>query len=325
MGIRRRRWVASGISLLAVPGAILAQTASKIWRIGYLSQGNGPGEYLRAFVEGMRALGYAEGRNISIEYRFSGDQRDRLLDLARELVQLKVDIIVADGSQPIKEAKIATSTIPIVMLAPSDPVGSGYVASLARPGGNVTGNSMTSTDLAAKDLELVREFLPKATRVALLGSRGIGVSLFGEQVRAAATKAGITLAIRQLDKPEVLASALAALLRERPQLLIVQYSTHANNHRKEIIEFAARHRLPAIYGSRSFVDAGGLLSYGPSLPEMFRHAASFVDRIFKGAKPADLPVEQPTKYEMFVNASTAKALGISIPQSLLLRAEEVIQ
>ncbi len=322
--MKRRDAVTAFIASSAAPVALFAQTPGKVWRIGYLSQAKGHTDFARAFVEGMRALGYTEGQNISIEYRFSGDQRDRLLDLARELVQLKVDIIVADGSQPIKWAKIATSAIPIVMLAPSDPVGSGYVANLARPGGNVTGNSMTSTDLAAKDLQLVREFLPKATRVALLGA-GVAVSQFGEQVQEATTKAGITLAVQHLTEPEVLASALAALQRERPQLLIVQYSTHTSNHRKKIIEFAALHRLPAIYGSRNFVDAGGLLSYGPNLSEMFRHAATFVDRIFKGAKPADLPVEQPTKYEMFINLKTAKALGIAIPQSLLLRADEVIQ
>lgn len=323
--MKRRDAVTAFIASSAAPVALFAQTPGKVWRVGYLSQASGHTDFARAFVEGMRTLGYTEGQNISIDYRFSGDQRDRLLDLARELVQLKVDIIVADGSQPIKEAKIATSAIPIVMLAPSDPVGSGFVASLARPGGNVTGNSMTSTDLAAKDLQLVREFLPKATRVALLGAGGSAASGFGEQLQAATTKAGITLAVQHLTGPEVLASALAALQRERPQLLIVQYSTHASNHRKKIIEFAALHRLPAIYGSRSFVDAGGLISYGPNLSEMFRHAATFVDRIFKGAKPADLPVEQPTKYEMFINLKTAKALGIAIPQSLLLRADEVIQ
>ena len=312
-------------ALVVAPGVARAQPTGKVWRIGYLSQGAGPNANIQAFIEGLRSLGYVEGRNLLIEYRWANESLERLEDLVKELVQLKVDVIVADRSSPVAAAKRATSTIPIVMPAPSDPVGSGFVASLAHPGGNLTGMSMMSTDLAGKDLELVRELSPKATRVALLGAGFSTGRLFSEQVQAAARKTGITLAIEHLEKPEALAGALGALLRERPQLLIVQHSGIANIHRKQIVEFAALHRLPAIYGSRGFADAGGLMSYGPSLLEMVRHAAYFVDRIFKGAKPADLPVEQPTKFEMVINLKTAKALGLTVPYALRLQATELIE
>ena len=311
--------------IFAATGLAHAQPAGKVWRIGYLSQASVPNDLFRAFVEGLRSLGYVEGRNISIEYRYSGENTERLPDLAKELVQLKVDVIVTQSSLPVAAAKGATSTIPIVMAAPNDPVGNGLVASLARPGGNATGMSMMSTDLAGKDLELVREFSPKATRVALLGTGGNTGSLFSEQLQAAARKTGISLAIQQVNKAEALAEALAAFQRERAQLLIVQHGAFANDHRKQIIEFAALQRLPAIYGSRGFADAGGLLSYGPSLLEMYRRSAYFVDRIFKGAKPADLPVEQPTKFEMVINLKTAKALGLTVPYALRLQATELIE
>ena len=314
-----------GTGTFTAPGAAQGQPAGKVWRIGYLSQASVPNDFFRAFVEGLRALGYVEGRNIYIEYRYSGENTERLPDLAKELVQLKVDVIVTQSSLPVAAAKGATSTIPIVMTAPNDPVGNGLVASLARPGGNATGMSMMSTDLAGKYLELVREFSPKATRVALLGTGGSTGSLFSEQLQAATRKTGISLVIRQVNKADALAEALATFQRERPQLLIVQHGAFANDHRKQIIEFAALHRLPAIYGSRGFADVGGLLSYGPSLLDMYRHAAYFVDRIFKGAKPADLPVEQPTKFEMVLNLKTAKALGLTMPYTLQLRATELIE
>ena len=232
---------------------------------------------------------------------------------------------MTDGSRPVAAAKDATSTIPVVMAAPSDPIGSGFVASLARPGGNLTGMSMTSSDLAAKDLELLREFAPKATRVALLTNTSSNGKRFTEWLQAATSRTGMTLAVQRVEKAEQLPGALAALLRERPELMVVQYGTFSLTHSKEIIEFVMLNRLPAIYGSRAFADSGGLLSYGPDLTEMFRRAAYFVDRIFKGAKPADMPVEQPIKYELFINQKTASALGLTIPKSLLLRATEVIQ
>ena len=322
---RRRPLIAGAMALFCGPRFVAAQTPAKVWRIGYLSQGAGENNYTRAFVEGMRALGYIEGRNISIEYRFSGEQWDRLPILANELVQLKVDIIVTEGSRPVTAVKGATSTIPVVMAAASDPIGSGFVTSLARPGGNLTGMSMTSSDLASKDLELLREFAPKATRVALLTNPTSNGKRFTEQVQAAARSTGMTLAVQAVEKAAELPGALAALLRERPQLMVVQYGTFSLTHRREIIEFAALNRLPAIYGNRALAESGGLLSYGPDLTDMYRRAAYFVDRIVKGAKPADMPVEQPTKYELFINQKTASALGLTIPQSLLLRANDVIQ
>lgn len=325
MNMQRRPLMVGGIVLLAATSAPFAQTPAKVWRIGYLSQGAGENNHTRAFVEGMRALGYIEGRNLSIEYRFSGEQWDRLPVLANELVQLKVDAIVTEGSRPVAAVKGATSTIPVVMAAASDPIGSGFIASLARPGGNLTGMSMTSSDLAAKDLELVREFAPKATRVALLTDPTSAGRRFTEQLQAAVSRTGMTLAVQAVEKAEQLPGALAALLRERPQLMVVKHGTFSLTHRKEIIEFAALNRLPAVYGNQAFANSGGLLSYGPDLIDMYRRAAYFVDRIVKGAKPADMPVEQPTKYELFINQKTASALGLTIPQSLLLRATEVIQ
>lgn len=323
--IRACAALGAGTGVFTATDAARAQQAGKIWRIGYLSQASVPNDLFRAFVEGLRALGYVEGRNISIEHRHSGENTERLPDLARELVQLKVDVILIQSSLPVAAAKGATSTIPIVMAAPNDPVGSGLVASLARPGGNATGMSMMSSDLAGKDLELVREFSPRATRVALLGTGGNTGSRFSEQLQAATGKTGISLAVQQVNKAEALAEALAAFQRERPQLLIVQHGAFANTHRKQIVDFAALQRLPAIYGSRGFADAGGLLSYGPSLLEMYRHAAYFVDRIFKGAKPAELPVEQPTRFEMVINLKTAKVLGLTVPHLLRLQATEMIE
>ena len=262
-----------------------------------------------------------------IEYRWAAGKGERLPELATELVRLKVDVIVTTAQGPVVAAKRATSTIPIVMTAPSDPVGSGLVASFARPGGNVTGMSLQSTDLAAKRLQLLRELLPKATRVAVLITykSSPSATLFVEEIQTAAKKMGITLVLQQALEAELLAGAFSAMRRERAQALVLQVTPFTNEHRKQIVELAAQHRLPALFESRGFVDVGGLMSYGPSLSEMFRRAAFYVDRIFKGAKPADLPVEQPMKFELFINGKTAKALGLKIPYSILLRADKVIE
>jgi putative ABC transport system substrate-binding protein len=311
--------------LIAAPDAARAQQPGKVWRIGFLGLSSGPNENIEAFREGLRSLGYIEGRNVLIEYRWAAGKEERLWEMAAALVRLKVDIIVTQATSPVTAAKLATSTIPIVMTAPNDPLGSGLVASLAHPGGNVTGMSMQSTDLAGKHLQLLRELAPKATRVAVLTQIGSTSALFIEQIQAATKRMGITLVTQQLNETEALVGAFAAMQRARTQALIVPRNTFTGDNSKRIVALAAQHRLPAIYGSRASVDVGGLMSYGPSLPALYRHAASYVDKIFKGAKPADLPVEQPIKFEMVINLKTAKALGLTIPQSVLARADEVIR
>jgi putative ABC transport system substrate-binding protein len=324
--ITRRKVLLALAALAAAPA--YPQQPGKIWRIGFLAQTDGPNKNIAAFVDGLRSLGYVEGRNLAIEYRFAAGNVGMLPAMAAELVRLNVDLIATQATEPIAVAKRATSTIPIVMTGPTDPVGSGLVASLAHPGGNVTGMSIQSTELAGKDLQLLRELIPKATRIAVLtqtDGKGITGSLFIEQIQAASKKMEITLVGQHVNEAEALADAFAAMQRARVQALIVQHTTFADSHRKPIVDLVARHRLPAIYGSRGIVDAGGLMSYGPSLPDVYRRAAYHVDRIFKGAKPADLPVEQPTKFEMVVNLKTAKALGLTIPQSVLLQADEVIR
>ena len=314
-----------GIVLLAAPSALFAQAPKKVWRIGYLGLSAGPNETTEAFREGLRSLGYVEGRNLLIDYRWAAGKNERLPELAAELVRLKVDLIVAGATSPVAAAKLATSSIPIVMPAPGDPVGSGLVASLARPGGNVTGMSMQSTELAGKHLQLVRELVPKATRVAVLTQTGVAGNLYVAQVKESAGKMGFVVMPHVLGQGGELEAAFAAMQRERVQVLMVTRNTLNFGNRERIVALAAQYRLPAIFGSCDMIGSGGLMCYGPSLAAMYRYAAIYVDRIFKGAKPSDLPVEQSTTYEMVINAKTALALDIAIPQPLLLRADEVIR
>ena len=324
--MNRRDTVLALAALGAAPLSTRAQQADKVWRIGFLSSASGPDESIEAFREQLRSLGYLEGRNLLIEYRWGAGKEERLPELAAELVRLKVDVIVTRGQQSVVAAKRATSTIPIVIGSAADPVGTGLIDSLARPGGNITGISFVASDLAGKRVQLLREILPEATRVAVLVLKGgPAVPLFIEPIRTAAQRMGITLVVQDVNEAEALAGAFAVMQRERAQVLIVQLSPFTDDHRKRIVELAAQHRLPTIFESRGSVDVGGFISYGPGLPEMFRRAAFYVDRIFKGAKPADLPVEQPTKIEMVINLKTAKALGLTIPQSLLVRADEVLR
>ncbi len=325
MNIRRRPLIASGI-LLGAHGALFAQTPDRVWRIGVLSTLSGPDEAIRAFVEGLRGLGYVEGRNLSIEFRWAAGKVDRLPELAKELGLLKVDVIFAPSGATALVAKGATSSTPIVMAIGADPVAIGLVGSLGRPGGTVTGTTNMSTDIAGKSLQLLREWFPKTTRIAVLARKGAPATpLYPEQLRAAAQVAGVVLVLQQANQPEALAGAFAAMQQARAQALVVMASPFTSEHRKQIVELAAQHHLPAVFGRREFVEAGGLMSYGPSQLALTRRAAYFVDRIIKGAKPADMPVEQPNTFELLINAKTTKALGITIPQSLLLRADEVIQ
>jgi putative ABC transport system substrate-binding protein len=325
--MNRRDTVLALLALGTAPQLAIAQQAGTVWRVGYLAPGSGPNAFVEAFREELRSLGYIEGRNLSIEYRYAAGKEERVPELAAELVRLKVDVIVTPATPTIAAAMRSTSTIPIVMIAPTDAVGSGLVASLARPGGNVTGMTYLSTDLAGKRLQLLREVLPKATRVAVLALKGGGsaTELFLEKLRAAARQMGVTLIVRMENEAAALGDAFAAMRRERAQALIVELTPFTGENRKRIVELAAQHRLPTLIETSGFVREGGLMSYGPSLLEMFRRSAHYVDRIFKGAKPADLPVEQPTKFELVINMKTAKALGVTIPQSLLARADEVIR
>ena len=324
---RRRLVIALGAGALASPFGSFAQQPEKVWRVGFLSARSGPDKQIEAFQEQMKALGYVEGRNLSVVYRWAAGKEDRLREMAAELAQLKVDVLVASGTASVAAAKRATGSVPIVMSAVPDPVGNGLVASLARPGGNVTGVSSLSNEIAAKRLQLIREVVPKATRVALLAASAGAPSfpLFLEQLRPAAKQMGITLLVKRVGAAEEFAGVFVAMQRDRVQALLIHQSPFISDHRGRIAELALQHRLPAIEALREFVALGGLMSYAASGAELFRRAAFYVDRILKGAKPADLPVELPTKFELFINRKTARTLRLSIPQSLLVSADEVIE
>ena len=323
---RRRQLLFVASALLAAPFAVKAQSSGKVYRIGCLFLRAGPSSVDEAFLQGMRELGYIEGRNLSIEYRWAAGNQGRLPELALELVRLNVDVIVGAANPPIEAAKRATNTIPIVMAVVSDPVDTGLVSSLARPGGNVTGMTLMTGDLAGKRLQLLRELIPEATRVALLttyasDSRRPVI----EQMLAAARQLGIQLLVQTCNKSEELPSSFAAMRQQGVQGIILPISPFLTNNMKRVLELTLQHRLPTMYEVPGLVDQGGLVSYGPSTVEMYRRAALYVDKILKGAKPAELPVEQPTKFELVINTKTAKALGIKIPQSILLRADRVIE
>jgi putative ABC transport system substrate-binding protein len=316
--------------LLAAPLAAEAQPREKVPRVGYLSPGS-PSEPFRrrrfeAFRQGLRELGYVEGQNIAIESRWAEGKYDRYSVLAADLVRLKVDVIVAVGGRATQDAQQATRTIPIVMSVVIDPVGSGLVASLARPGGNVTGLTIMASDLVGKQLELLKEVVPKVSRVALLwnpANPGSAPQL--RQAEAAARALGVRLQPLEARGPQEIDSAFAAMTRERAGALLILPDAIFGNQRRQIAELAAKRRLPSLLGVGEYAEAGGLMTYSANNLDLERRAATFVDKILKGAKPADLPVEQPAKFELVINLRTAKAIGLTIPQSLLLRADEVIQ
>ena len=317
--------------LLALSYSASAQQAKKVLRIGYLSGGDPASESARAelFRLALRERGYIEGQNIAIEYRYSEGKRDRLLELAAELVRLKVDIIVVTGgNRIIPVAKNATKTIPIVMTgAGIDPVDAGLVESLARPGGNVTGVTNLTGELGGKRLELFKEAVPKVARVAVLHDPGTAASVHQvkEVLPAAARALGLTIKPWEVQGTDGFERVFAALNKERPDGLYVSLGPLMLANGKRIAGFALKSRLPSIYVRREFVDAGGLMSYGADLADSYRRVAYYVDRILKGAKPADLPVEQPTKFELVINLKTAKQIGLTIPQSMLYRADRVIK
>jgi putative ABC transport system substrate-binding protein len=329
--IARRTFLAgTGTVLLATPLAAKAQQAAKVYRIGLLggSPPNSPGgrRAWEGFFRGMRELGYVEGQNILVEGRFYGDHTERLPTLAAELVRLKVDIIVAGAAPAPEAAQRATSTIPIVMAIHADPVGSGLVASLAKPGRNITGLSTFAPELTGKRLQLLKEVVPGISRVAMLTNPTDTTQAFLlREAKVAAGPLKVRLQVLEARAPSDLAGAFSAMTKERAGGVIVINSSMFTAERTRIAELAAQSRVPAIYAVKDFAEAGGLMTYGISLGESFRRAATYVDKILKGAKPSNLPIEQPTTFELVINLKTAKALGLTIPPSLLGRADEVIQ
>jgi putative ABC transport system substrate-binding protein len=310
--------------VLAAPVVSHAQVA-KTARVGILlPSDDSTTTFLVAFRQGLRDFGYVEGRTISLEVRSANGRTDRLPDLARELVRMKVDVLVTITPPGVRAAREATSTIPIVAGAVDDAVEQGFVASLAHPGGNVTGVSSLNTELSAKRLELLKEAVPKVSRVAVLREAVGGAS----SVQATATAARalrVQLQIFELRDPNELPSVFAAMAKERIEAVAVLPGPMITSQMLQIVELAARARLPAVFPEARFVEAGGLMSYGPNLAEIYRSAAGYVDKILKGVKPSNLPVEQPTKFESIINLKAAKALGVIIPQSVLLRADRVIE
>jgi putative ABC transport system substrate-binding protein len=304
-----------------------AQQAKKIFAIGFLVPGTHSSYSARieAFRQGLRELGYVEAQNLSIEYRYAEGKFDRLPDLVSELVRLKVDAIVTGDTPVVQAAKNGTSTIPIVMGNVADPVTVGLVASLARPGGNITGLTTLAPDLDGKRLELLKEILPKVTRVAFIWDpANSAMRIRFKEVQGAAQVLEITLQSLEVRNPKELESAFEAVIRERPSALMVP-NTIVIAYGKQIVDFAAKNRLPLIYDTREFAEISGLMSYGPSFPDLWRRAAIYVDKILKGAKPADLPVEQPAKFELLINLKTAKQIGLTIPPNVLARADRVIR
>jgi putative ABC transport system substrate-binding protein len=317
------------LSLFDAPLAVEAQQAAKIPKIGLLLTAT-PATVaypLEAFRQGLRELGHVEGKTVVLEVRYGEGRPERLPELARELVRLKVDGIATTNDAAIAAVKRETRTIPIVMIFSTDPVETGFVASLARPGGNVTGLSNVSPEISGKRLELLRSVVPGLSRVAILWSPDARGNLLDyKETEAAARSLRLELQSVEVSRVEDLDQAFSAVISRRAQALVVPpASPVAAANRGQIATFAQKNRLPSMYGAKEYVEAGGLMSYGPSVSDMFRRAATYVDKILKGAKPGDLPVEQPTKFELVINLKTAKALGLTIPQSLLLRADEIIQ
>jgi len=328
--MRRREFITllGGAAVCWPLAARAQQPAAKVPRIGFL--GNSTAELeanlVGSFRDGLRALGYEEGRNIVIEYRWAEGKYERFPALIAELVASNVDVIVTAGTPASLAVKTATTSIPLVMIAVGEPVATGLVASLARPGGNITGVTSMSAEIEGKRLELLREVAPNISHIAVLWNAGSPIQVIQErETRAAAQVLGmkmLSLGVRTLEEIE---DAFAAIMRERPGALLVLADRLFLHHRTLIMEFATQHRLPGVHAYRELVEVGGLMSYGPSYADMHRRAATYVDRILKGEKPADLPVERPVKFELVVNLKAAKALGLEVPPTLLARADEVIE
>jgi putative ABC transport system substrate-binding protein len=327
--MRRRTFLIAITGCFAVlPRSAVAQSTRRIPTLGWLvpSTASSQETFLDAFREGMRELGYVEGKTFAAEYRFADGQLDRLPALAAELVNHRVDVIVTWSTPAAIAAKQATRTIPIVFAAGSDPVGAGVVRSLAQPGGNITGVSTMASDLSGKRLELLNAIVPHMSRAAILwDASNTGMALRVRETKLAANQSGVVLLDAGARSLQELDAAFAGILKQKPNAVLVTAEPFTRQHQTRVLEFVTRNRIPAMYEERTFVEAGGLMSYGPSVRTNFRHAATYVDKILKGANPANLPVEQPTQFELVVNVKAATAIGISIPQSVLLRADKVIE
>jgi len=328
MNNRRRLIILMFASLLGVPLASLGQQPAKVARIGFLeaSTPSAIAARVEAFRQGLRDLGYVEGKNVVIEYRYAEGNFDRLPALAAELVRLNVNVIVTGGPTAIPAAKAATTAIPIVMAFDTDPVGSGFAASLAKPGGNITGLSTLAPELSAKQIELLKEIVPKLARVAVLGTASRPGSAHAlREVENAAKALKVQVQFQDVVDPKGIDAAFLAARKGGADAVLVLGSPLFNANRTELTELASKSRYPVIYDRAEFVEAGGLMTYSVSLADLARRAATYVDKILKGAKPGDVPIEQPTKFDLVVNMKTAKALGIKIPNSVLAQATKVIE
>jgi putative ABC transport system substrate-binding protein len=329
--LKRREFITLLSGVAAWPFAARAQqVASTVRRLGFLLPGSPRTTAVRgqldAFRQGLREHGWFEGQNISIEYRYAEGREDALPRIAAELVQLPLDVLVAEGTAAIRAAKAATQTIPIVMATSSDPVGTGLVVSLNRPGGNITGRSLQTGELSGKRIELLTEIVPGLARVAVLSNAlNPSIAPIVEQTKAAAQSLGIEIYVAEVQAPDKFETAFAAVTTMRAGALIVLPDPLLYGQHPRIVTFTAASHLPALFPEREVVEAGGLIAYGPSIPASFGRAADYVDKILRGAKPADLPVEQPTKFELVVNLQTARAIGVTIPTSILVRADAVIE
>ena len=324
--MERRNFISGAVAVLAVPLAAEAQPTGKVYRIGILEAipAAQNAANLGVLRKGMRNLGYVEGRNLIIEYRSADGRAERFPDLASELVRLKVDLIVTRGTPAARAAKNATGTIPVVMATMGDP--RAIVASFARPGGNITGVTTFSTELTAKRIELLQELIPNLSRVALLHNMGNPAAPpEWEETKTAARSLGLQAELLDVRSQGDLGRAFELAVRQHVDALVIGIDGLTQMHQQTIVDLVAHNRLPAAHPARDFVEAGGLIAYGVNYPDLYFRFASFVDKIFKGAKPADLPVEQPTKFELVINLKTAKALGLTIPPSLLQRADQVIE
>ena len=330
MNPRRKLLIALSLSALAVPLGSHAQQPGKVWRVGFLALRHvdfvDADYYYGPFRQGMRELGYIEGRNLAIEWRSAEGRAERLPALVADLVQLKVDVIVTAGSAATSAAQQATSALPIVMATTPDPVGSGFVESLLRPGANITGLSNLSVDINRKHLEIMLSIIPRLSRVAvLINPTNSSHAAILKSTQDAARKLDIKVLPAEARTPQEIERAFSAMARERAGAVIIAIDAFFIQQGRQIAQLAAKQRLPSMAGSREYVEAGGLMSYGQNLADNYRRAATYVDKILKGARPGDLPVEQPTTFELFINRKTAKTIGLAIPQELLLRADRVIE
>jgi putative tryptophan/tyrosine transport system substrate-binding protein len=314
------------LAILATPLVGEAQSVGKVYRIGVLSPEVAPPGLLEGFREGLHELGYVEGKNITIEFRYAGGRHERLAAMAAELVRLRVDVILTINTPAAQAAKNVTGVIPIVITRTSDPVRTGLVPSLAHPGGNITGFSFQPEESSGKRIELLKEALPRVTRVAALWYAGNdGAAIVVKEMEPGSTRLGVELVKVPIQGVNDLVGAFDVASRSRAEALVVVDDAFITRYRAQILELAAKHSLPVISMFAPFADGGGLMAYGPSIRDMYRRAAHYVDKILKGAKPADLPIEQPTRFELVINQRKAKAMGLTMPQSLLIRADQIIE